>query len=203
MQNFNNILVARVHVITLTYKVSVRNRFFFKYTMNKAVGFFIQYMFQPVVNYAKQYDIVCLQINVELYCTQSLTDRYDNFFFSISVNNFLFLPYACDVIVSQVIFLDIFFPTGPFCQCCCLPIISFYLCFKLLLAFSEGQYKNITSNVPTAVDICFCVLELQACLCTWHCVCPCMKCFLAETGEICRHCHSFISPTFSGIYAHG
>lgn len=76
----------------------------------------------------------------------------------------------------------IFFPTGPLCRC--LPIISFYLCFKLLLVFSEDQYKNITSNVHMALDICFCVfmLELQACSCTWHSV-PAWNAFLERLGK--------------------
>lgn len=101
-------------------------------------------MFLPVVHYAKQHDILCLQVNIDLYCIQSLTDMY-NIFFSISVNNFLFLPYTCDTIVSWVMFL-IFFPTIPLCQHCYWPIIGFYLCFKLLIDFSEDWYKNIISN---------------------------------------------------------
>lgn len=140
-------------------------------------------------------------------CTRCQTDTW-LFLFSISVNNFLFLPHVCETVVSWVIFLSLYFsPIVQLCQHCCLslkrqktPKNWFLSLFQAPPSFFWGPVKKITSSMRMGFDTCLYVFisERKACLCTWHWVCPC---FLAETGEISWCCHCSISPTFSRIYA--
>lgn len=91
-----------------------------------------------------------------------------------------------------------FFPHWP-------TLSTLLLAHNWFLSLFQDQHKGITPCFHMAFNMWFyvSVLELKPCLCTWHCACPCMKCFLSENGKNCRTDQSSISAAFSRIYSHG
>lgn len=126
-----------------------------------------------------------MPLNKYLVVLRTMSNRRIWLFFSISVNNFLFLTYACERGVPWVIFLGLFSPTDHVCKHYYLSLLIFLSLLQAPLSFFWGPVKKITSNMHMGFATCFYIfiIEMQACLCTWHWGCPCIKCFWQRLGR--------------------
>lgn len=83
------------------------------------------------------------------------------------------------------------FPWLVFTHWPCLQTLLLVSTHFFIFASSSSEFflrtckKKITSNMHMGCATCFYIfiIEMQACLCTWHWGCPCIKCFWQRLGR--------------------